>query len=216
MDPIFLFVILALIFSIVIHEVAHGFAADRLGDPTARLQGRLTLNPISHIDPLGSVIIPGLLVLTNAGILFGWAKPVPYNPYNLKNQRWGEAMVAGAGPAVNIVIALVFGLLIRFDVLAAFGGTEMVSLAMYIVYINVLLALFNMIPIPPLDGSKILTAFLPYKGMMAMRRFEAMMAQYGFIGLFLFIFVFIFFLWPIFASVLSWIVFLITGQGGFL
>ncbi len=212
MEPITLFIILALIFSIVIHEVAHGFAADRLGDPTARLQGRLTLNPISHVDPLGSIIIPGLLVLTGAGILFGWAKPVPYNPYNLKNQRWGEAMVAGAGPAVNVLIALFFGLLIRFDVLLAFGGAEMVALAFYIVYINVLLALFNMIPIPPLDGSKILRAFLPYKGMMAMQRFEAASAQYGFLFLFGFIFLFVFFLWPYFAALLQSIVFLITGQ----
>lgn len=214
MDPIFLFVIIALIFSIVIHEVAHGFAADKLGDPTARLQGRLTLNPISHIDPLGSVIIPGLLVLTGANILFGWAKPVPYNPYNLKNQRWGEALVAGAGPAVNVLVALFFGLLIRFDILFAFGGAPMVELAFYIVYINILLALFNMLPIPPLDGSKILKAFLPYKGMLFMQRVEMASAQYGFLFLFGFIFLFVFFLWPYFAAVISAIVYAITGGGG--
>lgn len=214
MEPITLFVIIALIFSIVIHEVAHGFAADWLGDPTARLQGRLTLNPLKHIDPLGSVIIPGLLALSNAGLLFGWAKPVPYNPYNLKNQRWGEAIVAGAGPAVNIVIALFFGLLIRFEVLHAFGGAPMVNLAFYIVYINILLALFNMIPIPPLDGSKMLRACLPYKGMLAMQRFEVTMAQYSFIGLFLFIFIFVYFLWPFFATAIGAIVYVITGHSG--
>src|SRR5690242_5081085 len=93
------FTILVLIYSIIIHEVAHGYAADMLGDPTARLAKRLTLNPLRHIDPIGSVILPGLLVLSHSPFLFGWAKPVPYNPYNLKSQRWGEAIVAVAGVA---------------------------------------------------------------------------------------------------------------------
>ncbi|MEX2341277.1 MAG: site-2 protease family protein, partial [Candidatus Paceibacterota bacterium] len=96
MEITVIFIIFALIISIVLHEVAHGFAADRLGDPTARLQGRLSLNPLVHIDLLGSVVVPALLFLTNAGILFGWAKPVPYNPYNLRDQKWGEAKVAAA------------------------------------------------------------------------------------------------------------------------
>ena len=103
-----LFGILILVFSIVIHEVMHGVVANWLGDPTARLAGRLTLNPLKHIDPLGSIIIPALLVITNSNLFFGWAKPVPYNAYNLKNARWGEAMVAGAGPGINLLIAVIF------------------------------------------------------------------------------------------------------------
>src|SRR3989344_8239452 len=102
-----IFGLVVLIFSIVLHEVAHGYMAEWLGDPTARLQGRLTLNPISHIDPLGSIILPGLLLITHAPLLIGYAKPVPYNPYNLSG-RYDEALVAGAGPAVNIFLALLF------------------------------------------------------------------------------------------------------------
>src|SRR3990167_7918192 len=108
------FGIIILIFSIIIHEVMHGVVANSLGDPTARLAGRLTLNPIPHIDLFGSIIIPGLLVLTNAGILFGWAKPVPYNPYNLRGGKWGEGAVAFAGVGANFLLAIIFGLLIRF------------------------------------------------------------------------------------------------------
>ncbi len=100
--------IVVLIFSVILHEVAHGYAANALGDPTARLAGRLTLNPIPHIDIVGSVLIPAFLVFTHAGILFGWAKPVPYNPFNLKHRRWGETLVAFAGPGTNLFIAVVF------------------------------------------------------------------------------------------------------------
>lgn len=191
MDPISIFVIIALIFSIVIHEAAHGYAANALGDPTARLQGRLTLNPISHIDPLGSVLIPGILVLTGAPFLFGWAKPVPYNPYNLKNARWGEAMVAAAGPGVNILIALIFGLLVRFSDFITFLPTEFFILALQVVMVNVLLALFNLIPIPPLDGSKVIKALLPARLAFSYERFEAAMLNLGLLATFLFIFIFI-------------------------
>ena len=114
MQPDFIiFQILILIISVVIHEVSHGYVAQMMGDPTARLQGRLTLNPLKHLDPLGSVIIPGILLLSGSGFLIGWAKPVPYNPYNLSNQKWGEALVAGAGPAVNILLAVIFAIVIR-------------------------------------------------------------------------------------------------------
>ena len=153
-------IIIALIISIIIHEMAHGYAANWLGDPTAKLAGRLSPNPLVHIDPVGSILIPAVLFLSSAGFLFGWAKPVPYNPYNLKNQKWGEALVAAAGPLVNILLAVIFSLLIRS------AGTlglspSFVDLASFIVYINILLAFFNMIPIPPLDGSKMLLALLP-------------------------------------------------------
>lgn len=154
-----IFVLVILVMSVVIHEVSHGVMAHWLGDPTARLQGRLTLNPLVHIDPMGSVIIPGLLVLSGSPMLFGWAKPVPYNPYNFqRGGTWGEALVAVAGPVSNILLAVVFGFALRIGVVPA----EAYPLGLYIVSINILLALFNMIPIPPLDGSKVLSSILPY------------------------------------------------------
>src|SRR5262245_61387810 len=143
------FGIAVLVVSVILHEVAHGYMANWLGDPTARLEGRLTLNPVSHIDPVGSVLLPALLVMTQSPLLIGYAKPVPYNPYNLRG-KYAEGWVAFAGPAVNIVLALIFGLIIRF-----FGGAiepELLAAFATIAYINMLLALFNLIPIPPLDG----------------------------------------------------------------
>lgn len=151
-----IFIVVVIIFSAVIHEVMHGVAADRLGDPTARYSGRLTLNPIPHLDPFGSILLPIILALTNSPIFFGWAKPVPYNPYNLRPGRFSEAIVAGAGPASNLAIALVFGLVIRSGALA-----ELEPILFLVVVVNVMLFLFNLIPIPPLDGSKVLEALLP-------------------------------------------------------
>jgi Zn-dependent protease len=152
-----LFVIVIVMFSAVIHEVMHGVAADRLGDPTARYAGRLTLNPIPHLDPFGSVLLPVLLAMSQSPFLFGWAKPVPYNPYNLiKAPRWGEAIVAFAGPASNFCIALFFALLMRAGL---FSGLN--DVLFMIVVVNVMLGIFNLFPIPPLDGSKILSMFLP-------------------------------------------------------
>ena len=149
------FQVILLIFSVVVHEVAHGVAAYRLGDPTAKYAGRLTLNPIKHLDLFGSIILPALLVTTKAGFIFGWAKPVPYNPYNFKRGgKWGEAIVAVAGPASNLAIALVFGLLIRFAVPAGLLSTEVLQLTASVVFINILLALFNLVPIAPLVGTK--------------------------------------------------------------
>jgi Zn-dependent protease len=172
-----IFTIVVLIFSIILHEVAHGYAAQSLGDPTAKLAGRLTLNPISHIDPLGSILIPAMLVFTHAGIMFGWAKPVPYNPYNLKNQRWGEAIVGAAGVATNLTIAVLFALIARFT--AGQGMAEFASLAAVVVLVNLSLGLFNLIPIPPIDGYTILRGVLPYKASMAMARFEDRMRAGG-------------------------------------
>lgn len=210
MELAFFFIIAALILSIIVHEAAHGYVANWLGDPTARLAGRLTLNPIPHIDLLGSVIVPGLLYVTGAGILFGWAKPVPYNPYNLKNQRWGEALVAGAGPAVNILIALVFGLLMRFSGVFALDAAFL-TIAGYIVYINILLAFFNLIPFPPLDGSKVLTAFLPLRAQMQYQALMARIQSFGLIVTFLFIFLFVTLLWEPFSVLINTIFYLITG-----
>ena len=151
-----LFVVVIIIFSAIIHEVMHGYAADLLGDKTARYAGRLTLNPIPHIDLFGSIIIPLVLVLGGSPIFFGYAKPVPYNPYNLRPGRFSEAIVAGAGPASNFVIALIGGLLIRSGILG-----QAASVAFLIVVVNVMLCFFNLIPIPPIDGSKVLEALLP-------------------------------------------------------
>lgn len=205
-----IFVIAALILSIVIHELAHGHAANALGDPTARLAGRLSANPLRHIDPLGSVIIPALLYISNAGILFGWAKPVPYNPYNLKNQKWGEALVAAAGPAINIFVAVVFALLIRLaDPLGLTGS--FISIAAYVVYINLLLAFFNLIPLPPLDGSKILGAFLPFQAAQAYQRFLYQVQRYGILLSFVVIFLFINVLWAPFSVLISQVFTVLTG-----
>lgn len=136
--------------SVVVHEVAHGYSALLLGDPTAKLQGRLTLNPLKHLEWFGSFVVP--LITSMAGIGFGWAKPVIINPYNFKNRRTGELVVALAGPAANILLATVFALVGRF-----FFFNEAIAL---IVIVNISLAVFNMIPIPPLDGSKILFFFI--------------------------------------------------------
>jgi Zn-dependent protease len=157
----FLFALIILIVSVILHEVAHGYMANYLGDPTAKLAGRLTLNPISHIDPIGSILLPGLLLLTQTvthfPLLIGYAKPVPINPHYLTG-KYDEALTAFAGPGTNIIIAVIFGLAIRF-----MGGTDALLAEAFstIVYINMLLALFNLIPIPPLDGSRVLAAILP-------------------------------------------------------
>lgn len=161
MDPLQIALIIALVFSVVLHEMAHGYAANWLGDPTARLEGRLSANPLVHIDPLMSVILPGLLVISGSPILFGAAKPVPYNPYNFTNQKWGEAIVAAAGPAINIALAVIFAVLVRLSDVLALSDT-FVILSYQIVILNLFLAFFNLVPIPPLDGSKILPRFLPF------------------------------------------------------
>jgi len=158
-----IFFIAILIISVVIHEVSHGYTAYALGDPTAKLAGRLTLNPIPHLDPVGSVMVPLFLSLFPSGIIFGWARPVPYNPYNLKAGKWGPAIVALAGPASNLLIAFLFGFLIRLAPVLNINSEAILTLLIKIVLINIVLAVFNLIPIPPLDGSKILFTLLPYR-----------------------------------------------------
>ena len=170
--------------SVVIHEVSHGLVAYWLGDPTAKYAGRLTLNPVSHLDPIGSLLLPAASYFLG-GFIIGYAKPVPYNPYNLSNQRWGPALVGAAGPASNILAALAFSVVIRF-----FGpnfSPALLEILSTIVLINIILAIFNLVPIPPLDGSKVLFALLPYDS----HNIQVMMEQYG---LFLLL-VFIFFIW---------------------
>lgn len=152
--------IIALIFSIVIHELSHGLAADQLGDPTARYAGRLTLNPLSHLDPIGSFLVP-LLTFFGGGFIFGWAKPVPYNPLNLKNPRRDSVLVALAGPASNIILAIVLIIFYKFFALLLPLASQTFFLS--VIRLNLGLAIFNLIPIPPLDGSRIFLSLLPFQ-----------------------------------------------------
>ena len=146
--------------SVVIHEVSHGFVALRFGDKTALYAGRLTLNPLKHLDMFGSIILPAFLVLTHSSFLFGWAKPVPYNPNNLTNRKWGTIAVASAGILANLFLAVFFGLILRFS-LNSVVSANFIFIISSIVLVNLGLAIFNLVPIPPLDGSKILFSLLP-------------------------------------------------------
>lgn len=175
--------ILPVVFAITVHEVAHGWVAKKYGDNTASLLGRLTLNPIKHIDPLGTIIIPGLLLLTFTGFIFGWAKPVPVDARNFKNPRRDMAMVAAAGPIANLLMAIVWALIARLGVMI---GVEVISLPLIYtgvagISINLVLALINLLPIPPLDGSRILTGMLPARWAWQYNRLE----RFGFIILLL-------------------------------
>lgn len=199
------FAILVLIVSVILHEVSHGYMANWLGDPTARLAGRLTLNPFSHIDPVGSVLLPAILVITHSPLLIGYAKPVPYNPYNLPG-KYDEALVAGAGPAVNIILALIFSIFIRIS--PAGPATELFVL---IVYINLLLALFNLIPLPPLDGSKILSSILPGALARGYNNFRASFEGLGVFSGVLVILLFFYFLFPFFSAALQGLLTILTG-----
>ncbi|MFZ4648313.1 MAG: site-2 protease family protein [Patescibacteria group bacterium] len=154
-----LFQIIILIFSAILHEYSHGAMAYSLGDPTAKNAGRLTLNPIAHLDWFGSVLLPAIMVISQLPFVFGWAKPVPYNPYLLRDRRWGDAKVAIAGPAANLAIAIALGLVIR---LLPLSGAFVNFLAIAVL-VNIVLAVFNLVPLPPLDGSKILASFLNEK-----------------------------------------------------
>ncbi|MEK7169432.1 MAG: site-2 protease family protein [Patescibacteria group bacterium] len=191
------FQIIILIFSAVIHEVSHGFMAEKLGDPTARDAGRLTLNPLKHLDPVGSVFLPLILSLVPGGIIFGWAKPVPYNPYNLKNPEKGAALIAAAGPLSNLAIAVVLSIVYR---LVGLAGGETFAVLSYlisiIVVINIVLAVFNLIPIPPLDGAKVATFLIPDSAGVFKRFFDER-NPYGWLILIILIFTGLPFLGPI-------------------
>jgi len=200
MDTIFFIAIL--IMSVVIHEVSHGFVALRFGDRTALYAGRLTLNPLKHLDMFGSVILPIFLVLTHSSFLFGWAKPVPYNPNNLTNRKWGTIAVASAGILANLSLAVFFGLILRFS-LSSMVSVDFVSIISSIILINLGLAIFNLIPIPPLDGSKILFSVLPNSFYGVISFFE----QYSLVLILVFIIFFANYLYPI----LAYLYYLITG-----
>ncbi len=203
MSTIGLFSFLILILSIVVHEVAHGVAALWQGDETAKRAGRLTLNPISHVDPIGSILVPLMCVLFPGGLILGWAKPVPINPYNFKNRRFGEAMVAFAGPLSNIIIALIAGLYLRF--MGDATPIYMIALLQVTVLTNLVLAVFNLVPLPPLDGSKILYSAFPDRMGQFVRYFE----RFGLVLTIFFIFLFIQLLDPVIGFLFR----LIVGGG---
>lgn len=171
---ILLVLCIALVPAIVLHEYAHGWTANRLGDPTAKLLGRLTLNPLKHIDPVGSVVIPGLLLFaylsgwTGLLFLFGWAKPVPVNFSRLHQPRRDMMLVAAAGPVINIVLAVLLVLILRSGLFGASAN----AVLFWAIQLNLVLALFNMIPIPPMDGSRIVSGFLPVPMAIAYNRLE--------------------------------------------
>lgn len=195
----FTFSLLILLMSVVVHELTHGYVANMLGDPTAKYAGRLTLNPFKHLDFIGSFLVP-IVFYQAGGFLFGWAKPVPYNPYNLKmkNQQFGGGLIAVAGPISNFSIAGVFSLLIHYSYMFPFLTPSFLNIATLIVTVNVSLACFNLIPIPPLDGSKVLFGILP-------RSFEGIqdtLERYGFVILILFIMFFSHLIVPIVNTVL--------------
>ena len=199
---IFFFVVI--IPSAIIHEYMHGWVADQLGDPTARYAGRLTLNPKAHIDPVGTLLVPAaLFILTGGRFLFAYAKPVPYNPYNLRDQKWGSAKVAAAGPLSNFFLALVFGFVVRAIVL--FDLTQFANLIPFLIIIvqaNVLLGVFNLVPIPPLDGSKVLFSLLPDSAW----KLKVVLEKYGFMLLLFFVFFLFNLLHPIILFLTNWFI----------
>ena len=199
-----IFQVLVLLYSVVIHEVSHGAMANSLGDPTAKLQGRLSLNPLRHIDMFGSIILPLLLFLVRSPFIVGYAKPVPYDPAQLRDRKYGPAKVAIAGPLSNLLLALLFGLTLRFlpDVFSSPLVPELLS---FIVVLNILLAVFNLFPVPPLDGHWLLMTFLPHK-------YDAVKVFMYKYSIFL-LFIFIIFIFPLLLPLVGLIFQLITGVG---
>lgn len=189
-----IFSVIVLILSATIHEYMHGFVANQLGDPTAKNAGRLTLNPIKHLDLFGSILLPLTLLLAGSSFLFGWAKPVPYNPNNLTDRKYGDAKVAVAGPLANLFMAIIFSVVFRLlDPASLFA-----YLVAQIILINLILMTFNLVPIPPLDGSKILAVFLPDNLRNKLLYMDARLSM-------LLVFVFVFFGFSFISPVIYWL-----------
>ena len=200
--------IVVLLFSVIVHEVAHGFVAYKRGDSTAKLLGRLTLNPIPHIDILGSIVLPVVLILTSAPAVFGWAKPVPINMLNLKNPKRDMIFVSLAGVTANFLLAVVAGLIMFFIRTFLADVTVMVSIykiLQYIVVINIVLMIFNLIPIPPLDGSRVVLFLLPRELAQKYARIE----RYGFWIILILLMTNI--LWKIIAPIANFLIRLLSG-----
>ncbi|MDD5774231.1 MAG: site-2 protease family protein [bacterium] len=196
-----------LLFSVIIHECAHGWTAEKFGDPTARAMGRLTLNPLPHIDPFGTVLLPILLAMAKSPIMIGWAKPVPVNFQNLRNPKKDILWVGISGPVVNILMAIVSGLLSKILILATINNANIFSVLLPIRFmlktsidINIILAVFNMTPIPPLDGSRFVYSLLPDK----LAYYYGSMEKYGFFVLLLLMYTGIlnFFIVPLYSAVI--------------
>lgn len=197
---IYVFQVIVLIFSAVIHEYMHGWVADRLGDPTAKNLGRLTLNPIKHLDWFGSFLLPLVMLVSRMPFVFGWAKPVPYNPYNLRDKKWGGAKVALAGPLANFVVAIFFALVFRF---MPFVSLTFNGLIAAIIYINLVLMIFNLVPLPPLDGSKVLAPFLSPRWQEKYLNLE----RFGFI----FVILFVMLGFGLIMPIINWLFALLAG-----
>lgn len=176
--------IIILLFSVILHEVAHGWVARMFGDHTAERVGRLTLNPLPHVDPIGTILLPGLLIFSGSPILFGWAKPVPVNPLNFSSLRKGELFVSAAGILANFSLAIVAAFLFHLSS-AVESSYLLTSLLRFTVLINLVLGVFNLFPIPPLDGSKVLLSQLPLH---LARRYERL-EPYGFLILLILLFI---------------------------
>jgi Zn-dependent protease len=186
MEAIILIILIA--YSIILHEIAHGYVAYKLGDPTAKVYGRLTLNPLAHIDPIGTIILP-LMTFFFGGFIFGWAKPVPYNPYYFRNPKRDSKLVGLAGPLVNFCLAILFSMIIKFNLLP-----NIYEVFLTLIRINFLLAVFNLLPIPPLDGSRLYLPSLPLN-------LQIYLENIGFI----LIFFALFFLWPIIRTIVDFL-----------
>lgn len=205
-----IFYVIVLIMSVVIHEVAHGYVAYRLGDDTARFQGRLTLNPLKHLDLFGSILLPLILLLSPAGFVVGWAKPVPYNPNNLRGGKRSIVLVAIAGIIANIGLAVFFGVLIKVVSISGFSFGDAYTMSAFykiassIVLVNIVLAFFNLIPIPPLDGSRVLFNLLPVR----FAQVEAFLERWGMFALLFFII----FIWQYFSPAIYFIFRILTGM----
>lgn len=203
-NPILL--IFAFLFSLSIHEAAHAYMADRLGDPTAKLAGRITFNPLAHLDPMGT-LLPLFLLMTGSPIIFGWGKPVPFDPFNLRNPRRDAALISFAGPGVNLILAVFLSILIRLAHLTIGSTAFIAEFALApIVALNVMWAIFNLLPVHPLDGGKVIVGLLPEN---SAREVDEFLHQYGLVILVFLIFPFFGFsmisklVWPLVQFVLA-------------
>jgi len=196
----------AFLYSVVLHEVAHGYIAETLGDPTARYAGRLTLNPFPHLDPMGSFLLPLILAMSGAPV-FGYAKPVPYDPNNLRDRRWDPIKVMAAGPLTNIGIAVILGLLLRVVGVGGVLAPVMVQILATVVFLNLVLAVFNLIPLPPFDGRLFLGLISPT----LLYRWEIAFARMGGMGWIVGLFVGLFVIFPLIFPLIPIAFRLITG-----
>lgn len=194
--------VLIFLYSVILHEISHGLMANSLGDSTAKDMGRITLNPIKHLDFFGSILLPLFLAKFGGGFIFGYAKPVPYNPDNLRDKRYGPAKVAFAGPAANLILGTLFGLVLRMDSFLYISSTAQWLLGLAAV-INIWLAIFNLFPIPPLDGHWLLMTFLPAR----FNGVKVFLYRYNIVLLF----IFILFLTPLIRLFVGWFLYVVTG-----